>query len=135
MKKVFLTYAAIAALAITSCQDNGKSDTTEETKTEATTETDEKTTTTESSDSVPKFSDSDVQAYVDSYEEYISAYSEAAESKDIDALADLATKGQELGTMAQDISEKLTGKDGERLATYMSEKAKEIQELSKKMME
>ncbi len=37
--------------------------------------------------------------------------------------------------MAQSVSGKMTGADGERLAAYMTEKAEKIQELSKKMME
>lgn len=134
MKKVLLTFAVLAALAITSCKDNAKADTTEETKTETNAENSEEKTT-ETSSGAPSFSDSDVQAYVDTYEAYLASYTKAVEAKDMNALADLATKGQELGTMAQGISGKMTGADGERLAAYMTEKAEELQKLSKKMME
>ena len=138
MKRVFLSLTMIAALVLTSCKETPKSDATEETKTEETATTDEKveeTATAESTDGAPSFSDSDVQAYVDSYESYIADYKKAVESKDMTAFADLGKKGQDLATKAQEVSGKITGADAEKLTTYMTAKAEELQELTKKMMQ
>jgi hypothetical protein len=135
MKKVFLSIAMVAAIMVTSCKDNAKTDASDKTRTEASTDEEASEATAESSDDTPSFSDPEVQAYVDAYDAYIKEYTKAAESKDMTAFANLATKGQELGTMAQNVSGKMTGADGERLAAYMTEKAEKIQELSKKMME
>lgn len=132
MKKVFLSVAMVAAIMVTSCKENAKTDASDKTRTEASTDEEATEATAESSDDTPNFSDPEVQAYVDAY---IKEYTKAAESKDMTAFANLATKGQELGTMAQNVSGKMTGADGERLAAYMTEKAEKIQELSKKMME
>ncbi|KAG1658341.1 putative long-chain-fatty-acid--CoA ligase [Nymphon striatum] len=127
--------AMVAAIMVTSCKDNAKTDASDKTRTEASTDEEATEATAESSDDTPSFSDPEVQAYVDAYDAYIKEYTKAAESKDMTAFANLATKGQELGTMAQSVSGKMTGADGERLAAYMTEKAEKIQELSKKMME
>jgi hypothetical protein len=135
MKKVFLSIAIIGAFMVTSCKEKAQTDATEATTTEIATEETTTEAATESSDGTPNFSDPDVQAYVDAYDEYIEEYTKAAESKDMSAFAELGTKGQELATLAQGISGKMTGADGERLAAYMTEKAELIQELTKKMME
>lgn len=101
---------------------------------EATDETSTDSDTTENI-STPSFGDADVQAYVDAYDAYLTDYKKALENKDMEAFAALATKGQDLGNKAQEISGKVSGSDAERLAAYMTKKATEIQELSKKMME
>jgi len=137
MKKVFLSIAMIATLMVTSCKENTKSDNSEETKTEATSEKpdDAPEAATTGSEGTPSFSDSDVQDYVDTYESYIEDYKKAVESKDMTAFSALATKGQELATKAQEVSGKVSGADAEKLTSYMTAKAEEMQELSKKMME
>jgi len=133
MKKVFLTCAVLAALAISSCKD--KTTTTDaETRTETSAE--KLTTETASSETgTPNFSDADVQDYVDAYESYLEDYKKAVESKDMTAFAALATKGQDLATKAQEVSGKLSGTDAQKLSAYMTKRAEELQELSKKMME
>jgi len=134
MKKVFLTYAVIAALAMTSCKDKTAEVTDSETRTEKTTE-DTSIETSSSDVDIPNFSDADVQAYVESYESYMEDYKKAAESKDMTAFTDLANKGQDLAAKAQEVSGKVSGADAEKLTAYMTKKAEELQELSKKMME
>jgi len=134
MKKVFLSLTMIAALAFTSCKETPKSDA-DKTKTETTAEDKKDRTATTSTDGVPSFSDTDVQAYVDSYESYIADYKKAAESKDMTAFADLGKKGQDLAAKAQEVMGKLTGADAEKLTTYMTKKGKELQEYSKKILE
>lgn len=135
MKRLFLNITMITVFMVTvsSCKDNAKSDAKEST-TEATTAIDENSSS-DSATGTPSFSDSDVQAYVDAYESYMEDYANAVESKDMGAFTALASKGQDLATKAQEISGKVTGTDAEKLTAYMTKKAKEVQELAKKMME
>ena len=130
MKKMFLTYSILAALAITSCKDKTTAASAVNAKTETTTE--EATT---SKTGIPTFSDSNIQNYITSYDAYIEEYRNAAENKDMTALAGLAEKGQDLATQFQNFNGNLSTSDTEKLNTYVTEKAKELQEISKKMME
>lgn len=133
MKNVFLSFALICALVISSCKDKTPADKGTETATE--TSVIEPTETTSSAASIPNFSNADVQAYVETYESYLEDYKKAVESKDMTAFAALATKGQDLAAKAQEVSGKVTGADAEKLTAYMTKKAEELQELSKKMTE
>lgn len=133
MKKVFLTCAVFAALAISSCKDKVSNES--ETSTETITEEVTTTETTSSETGVPSFGDADVQDYVDTYESYIEEYKKAVESKDMSAFSNLATKGQELATKAQEVSGKVSGADAEKLTAYMTTKSKELEELTSKMMQ
>ncbi len=131
MKKLLLV-VAVAGL-MTSCKDKK-----DEAKTEETTTTTEPTTTTPTettSTGVPTFSDPDVTAYVKSYEDYVAAYRKAAESKDMTKLTELGTLGQDLATKSTAIAQKLatSPEDAKKLADYMTAKANEIMELTKKM--
>lgn len=137
MRKAILSIAMLAALLVTCCKNSTKSESSEGTKTETASEKNDDTAkaTAETSDGVPDFSDADVQDYVDAYESYMEEYKSAVESKDMTAFSALATKGQELASKAQEVSGKVSGADAEKLTNYMTEKAKELQELSKKMME
>ena len=82
---------------------------------------------------VPSFSNSTVQDYVNSYEEYLDEYAKAVDSKDIEALSDLGPKGQELALKAQEISGNMSVEDAQKFTHYMAEKAKTIQELTLKI--
>ncbi|QWX83395.1 hypothetical protein H0I23_13155 [Cellulophaga sp. HaHaR_3_176] len=88
----------------------------------------------ELTDGVPSFGDAAVTEYVKTYEEYINEYKEAAESKDMTAFAALGTKGQELATKSQEVYKNLSAADAEKLNAYMTEKSKELQDISAKMM-
>jgi hypothetical protein len=84
---------------------------------------------------VPTFADADVNAYVQSYEDYIATYRKAAETKDMSKLAELGTKGQDLATKGTAAAQKLANnpEDAKKLADYMNAKAAELQELTKKL--
>ncbi|HRA12461.1 MAG TPA: hypothetical protein PKX31_12355, partial [Chitinophagaceae bacterium] len=86
-------------------------------------------------DGVPTFSDPDVSAYVKSYEDYIASYKAAVESKDMTKMADLGKMGQDLATKGTAAAQKLatSPEDAKKLADYMTAKATEIMELSKKL--
>jgi hypothetical protein len=84
---------------------------------------------------VPTFADADVNAFVQAYEEYVNAYKAAAESKDMSKFAELGTKGQDLSTKAVAASQKLaaTPDEAKKLSDYLTAKAAEITEYSKKL--
>ncbi len=140
MKNLFL--AILVCVSVISCKNTTEkaadavqdaAEATEETVQEAVQEVAEKVESV--ADAVPSFSDPAVQKYVDSYEKYLEEYEKVVSDKDMSAFAGLAEKGQELGTMAQEISGKLSSEDAKRLSDYMTEKSKKIQELSAKMMQ
>lgn len=87
----------------------------------------------ESTSTAPSFDNKDVQAYVDSYESYITSYTKAVESKDMTLMADLGKKGQELATMSQTAMKNLKGDDLAKFTTYMTESSKKLQALAAKM--
>ncbi len=86
----------------------------------------------EAASGIPSFEDAAVNEYVKAYDEYISEYAKAAESKDMTAFAALGTKGQELGTKAQEVLGNLSPEDAKKLTDYMTENSKKLQELSAK---
>ena len=145
MKKVFLSTALILALSISfvSCKKTkdaaaDAADATEEVAEEAVAEVTEAVeeateAVEEAATGVPSFEDPKVQEYVDAYEAYIAEYAKAAESKDMTAFASLGTKGQELGTKAQEVLTGLSPEDAQKLTDYMTEKSKTLQELAAKM--
>ncbi|MDZ4794305.1 MAG: hypothetical protein SGI83_08525 [Bacteroidota bacterium] len=131
MKKFFAVLALVGVM--TSCKDKKKE---EEKKPEETTvPTTDPTSTVPTSTGVPTFSDPDVTAYVKAYEDYIAVYKKAAESKDMTKMAELGTMGQDLATKATAATQKLVSnpEDAKKLADYMTAKAAEIMELSKKL--
>ncbi len=145
MKKVFLSTALILALSISFVSCKKAKDTaadaveaTEEVAEEAVAEVTEAVEevaeeATEAVTGVPSFADAKVQEYVDAYEAYIADYAKAAESKDMTAFASLGTKGQELGTKAQEVLTGLSPEDAKKLTDYMTEKSKVLTELATKM--
>ena len=76
------------------------------------------------------FEDADVQAFVDSYEEYMNDYKDAIESKDMQAFSDLSTQGQDLAVQAQAAAGKLEGSDLEKFNAYITKKTEEATELA-----
>ena len=136
MKKLLFGALTLVLLLAVSCKENADKakDATEE-KTEQTAEDTSASTTEQTEDSassdVPSFSDSAVQDYVNSYEEYMTEYKKIAESKDMTAFAGLGTKGQELAKKAQEVLGNLSGDDAKKLTEYMTAKSKEIAELTK----
>ena len=82
---------------------------------------------------VPSFDNSAVQEYVNSYEGYLKEYARAVENQDIEALSELGPKGQELSNKAQEISGNMSVEDAQKFTHYMTEKAKEIRELTLNM--
>ncbi len=131
MKKLFAVLAIVAVM--TSCKDkkaeDAKTDTTEIKMDEP--RMDEPAMT----NGVPTFNDPDVTAYVKAYEEYIAAYKAAVEKKDMTKMADLGTMGQDLAMKGSAASQKLAAnpEDAKKLADYMTAKANEVMELSKKL--
>ncbi len=122
MKKLFLGLFLVVAVSLTSCQ--GKKDgkaTGKETKTET---------------SVPKFDNKKVGEYIKAYDAYIEDYKKIVDSKDMTKFQELGTKGQELAKKAQELTTSgLSASDTKKLNEYMTAKAKELQELSQKMMQ
>ena len=134
MKKLFAVLALVGVM--TSCEDKKKDEAKpEETTTTTTTTTTTEATTTDASTGVPTFNDADVTAYVKSYEDYIAAYKKAVEGKDMTKMADLAKMGQDLAAKATAATQKLAAnpEDAKKLADYMTAKAAEVMELSKKL--
>ena len=84
---------------------------------------------------VPTFADADVNAFVKAYEDYVAAYKAAAESKDMTKFAQLGTQGQDLATKATAASQKLAAspEEAKKLSDYLTAKAAEITEYSKKL--
>ncbi|WP_108866782.1 hypothetical protein [Aquimarina aquimarini] len=141
MKKVFLSLSLLVAVLAVSCKGETKSNATEgsekveEVAAEETTEQAKEETTSEAASGVPTFSDKAVQEYVNSYEAYVEEYKKVAESKDMTAFASLGEKGQKLGQKAQEVMGNLSPEDGKKLSDYMTKKATQLQELSKKLMQ
>ncbi|QCX02118.1 DUF4175 domain-containing protein [Aggregatimonas sangjinii] len=151
MKKVFLSTLMMLALAIsfTSCKDaadkakegmEDAADATGEAMDEAGDAAGEamdeaSDAISDMTDGVPSFENPAVTEYVEAYDSYIEEYKAAAESKDMTAISNLGTKGQELATKSQEIMSGLSASDASKLTEYMTAKAKEMQEISKKMME
>ncbi|WP_282089965.1 hypothetical protein [Aquimarina algiphila] len=143
MKKMFLGALALMFLTVISCKeatDKAKdaADNVEEVAEEATEKVEEAAeevaeAVETAADGVPNFSDPDVQAYVNKYEEYMAAYKKAAESKDMTAFSALATQGQELGAAAQDIAGKLSGEDAEKWTAYMTAASEKMAAYAKAM--
>ena len=144
MKKVFLSTIMMLALAVsfTSCKEtadkakDGMEDAADAVG-DAAEEVADKTeeVVEEMTDGVPSFDNPAVTEYANAYDSYIEEYKAAAESKDMTAISNLGAKGQELATKAQEIMGNLSGDDATKLSEYMQEKAAEMQEISKKMME
>lgn len=88
-----------------------------------------------SSGDVPTFSDPDVQAYVNAYEEYISAYEKAVEGKDMSKMMDLSKTGQDLATKGSTAAQKLMNnpEEAKKLTDYMTARSQHLIELSKKL--
>lgn len=135
MKKTIFMLSAVALLAFASCKKDKKDSTKEETKTEVKAEEPKKEEAPkqEASNGVPKFDNAEVQAYIDAYEKYMADYTAIVESKDMTKMSELATKAQDLATKGQEAMGKLTGDDAKKLSDYMTKKAKDAQELAKKL--
>lgn len=131
MKK-FLPVLALVVL-FTACK--GKEEKKPDEPTTTTPTTTEPTTTTPASTGVPTFSDPDVTAYVNAYEEYIANYKKVVESKDMSKMGDLAKTAQDLAAKATAATQKLASSpdDAKKLADYMTAKSAEVVELSKKL--
>ncbi|WP_103866228.1 hypothetical protein [Aquimarina sp. I32.4] len=136
MKKVFLSLSLLVAVLTVSCKGETKTNDSEGSeKVEETTEKAKEETSSEAASGVPTFSNKAVQEYVNSYEAYIEEYKKVAESKDMTAFASLGEKGQELGQKAQEVMGNLSPEEGKKLGDYMTKKATQLQELSKKLMQ
>ncbi len=128
MKKVFLGLAVMATLAFVSCRKEAVP--AEEAQTEKT------EVTQEPKSDAPSFENEKVGEYIKSYDSYVEDYKNAVGSKDMTKFQALATKGQELAKKAQELTtEGLSEADTKKLNDYMQGKAKELQELAKKMMQ
>ncbi len=134
MKKLLVVFALTGLLI--SCKDK-KKDEPKPTEPTTTTPTEPSPTPTPAptTSGVPTFSDADVTAYVQAYEEYIATYKKAVESKDMSKMAELGTKGQDLAAKGAAASQKLatTPEEAKKLADYMTAKSAEVMELSKKL--
>ncbi|PKV49542.1 hypothetical protein ATE84_1572 [Aquimarina sp. MAR_2010_214] len=139
MKKFFLGALALMFLTVISCKDAANkaeeaSDKTEEAVEEVAEKVEEVAEKVEEAvDGVPTFSDQGVQEYVNAYEEYMAKYAKIVESKDMTAFAGLSDEATKLGQKSSEIAGKLTGEDAEKFTAYMTAKAKEAQELAKKL--
>ncbi len=129
MKKLILGLAILATLSLASCKKEGAA-TEEKTKKENT------EVKQEPKADVPAFDNEKVGEYIKSYDAYLEDYKKVVESKDMTKFQTLAAKGQELANKAQALTtEGLSEADAKKLNDYMQEKAKELQELAKKMMQ
>ncbi len=124
MRKLILVFAVVASIAFVSCKGKeGANKTEEATKTEATAE-------------VPAFDNEKVAEYIKKYDAYIEEYKKVVESKDMTKFQTLGTKGQELAKEAQALTAtELSAGDLKKLQDYMQQKATEMQEIAKKMMQ
>ena len=124
---------AIAGI-LTSCggkKDEKKEDVKMDTATVTTPPTDNPPTTTTG---VPTFADADVNAFVKAYEDYVAAYKAAAESKDMTKFAELGKQGQDLAAKSTAAMQKIAAnpEENKKLTDYLTAKAAEIMEYSKK---
>lgn len=135
MKK-FLAVLAVAGVMV-SC-NNKKDDKKDEKKdgdtTVVVTPPADNTTPPADNAGVPSFADADVNAFVKAYEDYVAAYKAAAETKDMAKFAELGKQGQDLATKSTAASQKLatSPEEAKKLADYLTAKANEILEYSKK---
>jgi hypothetical protein len=135
MKKLLVVFA-LAGLLV-ACKDKKKKEPKPETP--ATTNTTDAPATdpapATNSGGVPSFKDADVSAYVKSYEDYIAMYKKAVEGKDMGKMAELGKMGQDLAAKGTAAAQKLAAspEDAKKLADYMTAKASEVMELTKKL--
>lgn len=138
MKKLILstTLTPLLCLFILSCKENSQAVQEEKMDIEQVEQVNETLEGSEDlSPTVPRFGNSAVQEYVNTYEAYLDQYAKAVQSKDIGALSDLGPKGQELAIKAQEISGILSAEDAQKFTHYMTEKAKMIHELTLRISE
>lgn len=129
MKKLILGLAILATLTFASCKKEG-TEAKEEVKKENT------EVKQETKANVPTFDNEKVGEYIKTYDAYLEDYKKVVNSKDMTKFQTLAAKGQELAKKAQALTaEGLSEADSKKLNDYMQKKAKELQELAKKMMQ
>ncbi len=129
MKKLILGFAVFASIAFVSCKDKKASP-------EKQDATKQEVTKTDKSVDVPAFENEKVAEYIKKYDAYFEEYKKVVESKDMTKFQTLGTKGQELAKEGQAlITDKLSPGDMKKLQEYMKEKAAEMQEVAKKMMQ
>lgn len=114
MKKIILTFGAVALLCATSCEK--KESTKSETPTkENSTATEEKVSSeapkTINGVEIPKFSNPDAQKFADEYATFMGEMTEASKSGDAAKIQELAAKSQEWSTKQAEMASKMTPED------------------------
>lgn len=114
MKKIILTFGAVALFCATSCEKK-ESTKTETPATENTASTDEKTSAeapkTINGVEIPKFSNPDAQKFADEYATFMGEMTEASKSGDAAKIQQLAAKSQEWSTKQTEMASKMTAED------------------------
>jgi hypothetical protein len=118
MKK--LLAVLVLAGVMTSCKskksDEKKPDATTTTTTTDPNATTTTTTTTTTSSDVPKFSDAEVQKYVDDYTAFVATITDAYKSKNAAKIAELSSKMSDWSTRSASVGQKLAANPQEAQA-------------------
>jgi hypothetical protein len=133
MKRVLLVLAVASVMVACNNKKKGGDDK-KPADTSATTNNNTNTNTN-TNPAVPTFADPDVQAYVNAYEEYITAYEKVVESKDMTKMMDLSKTAQDLAAKGTAAAQKLSmsPEEAKKLSDYMTARSQYAVELSKKL--
>lgn len=77
--------------------------------------------------------DAAARKYINDYENYVSSYKKAVDANDMDSFLKLSDASSNLTKQYQSMVSRLSEKDMELLSSYMLEKTKQLNELSKRM--
>ena len=124
MKKVLFVLAVAAVMV--SCGNKKKSDKPAEVKDTISTTT--TTTTTTTTSEVPKFSDPEVQQWVNDYTAFVTAYVDAYKGKDMTKVAELSQKMSDWSSKSMTIVQKLAAHPEEATAfsNYLAKLSQEL---------
>ena len=125
MKKLI---PVIALLCLMTACKNKKKEETKPTDSTTTTTTTTTTSTEAASGDIPKFSDPEVQKYVEDYTAFVTGYVAAYKTKDYTKIQEWSTKATDLATRSMDISKKLAANPDEatKFSNYMTKLSNDL---------
>ena len=120
MKKIFLSFAVAGLVLMTSCKKEAEK-VAEDAKEAVAAGEDVAVAdaVVNASSDVPKFSNPDVQAYVEKFSVYSKEMIEASKSGDMTKIQELTAKAQEFSTEAQKLGASMSPEDAKLFADYM----------------
>lgn len=133
MKKILLSLAVVSFIAFTACnKEEAKATDNQETVDSTANATEGAEATTEegvAAEGTPKFSDPEVQKYVDDYATFIKEYTAAAKSGDAAKLTTMTGNLQEWNEKSATIGEKLAAnpEDAQKFNEFIQKLAMEMQ--------